>query len=131
PADLDAIVGKALEKEPDRRYARAGELAADIENLLANRPVRARRPTTVEQARKFVQRHRGLVIGTAVIFLSLAVALAISLVAWKEQTRQRAVTSETIDFLASRMTALSPQLGFGESQRADLEEVAVRIERQL
>ncbi|MCY2959964.1 MAG: serine/threonine-protein kinase [Planctomycetota bacterium] len=131
PADLDAIVSKALEKEPGRRYTRAGDLAADIENLLAHRPVRARRPTTLDQARKFVRRNRAVTIATSFVFVSLAVALATALVALDNQSRQRAITSETLDFLASRMAALSPQLGFGESQREDLEKVGARIERQL
>lgn len=131
PVDLDAIVGKALEKEPGRRYARAGEMAADIENLLADRPVRARRPTTIDQARKFVRRNRVLTITTSVVVLVLAAALGVTLVALRSQARERAIATETLDFLASRMTAFSPQLGFGEAQREDLEEVDRRIGRQL
>ncbi len=131
PIDLDAIVGKALEKEPARRYARAGELAADLANLLANRPVRARAPTRVDQARRFVQRNRAVTIAASMIFVSLAGGLLIALVALRNQARQRAMTSETIDFLARRMIALAPQLGFGEEQRDDLEEVVARIEQQL
>ena len=131
PADLDAIVGKALEKDPARRYARAGELAADLANLLENRPVRARAPTRFDQARRFVQRHRAVTIAASLIFTSLAVGLLVALVALRNQALQRAMTSETIDFLARRMIALAPQIGFGEEQRADLEEVVARIEQQL
>ncbi|MCA8950822.1 MAG: serine/threonine protein kinase, partial [Planctomycetes bacterium] len=42
PSDLCAIVGKCLEKEPERRYATAHELAEDLRAFLSYQPVRAR-----------------------------------------------------------------------------------------
>ncbi|HEY8487859.1 MAG TPA: protein kinase, partial [Thermaerobacter sp.] len=46
PRALEAIVLKALEKNPDRRYPSAGAMLEDLENFLAGRPVAAlaRRP---------------------------------------------------------------------------------------
>ena len=43
--DLAAVLGKALEKDPARRYQTAGELADDLRAYLAHRPVQARRPS--------------------------------------------------------------------------------------
>ena len=43
--DLDAIVLKALEKSPERRYATAEQLATDVQRHLASRPVAARPDT--------------------------------------------------------------------------------------
>ncbi len=40
--DLDAIVMKALRKEPEARYANAAELGEDLRRHLAAKPVRAR-----------------------------------------------------------------------------------------
>ncbi len=70
--DLDAIVGKCLEKEPARRYASAEEIAADIRRFLADIPVLARRPSSVDQFRKFARRNPGLVtaIGAAVVAMA-------------------------------------------------------------
>lgn len=42
--DLESIVSTALEREPARRYASAGELLADVERHLAGLPVEARGP---------------------------------------------------------------------------------------
>ncbi len=46
--DCDTIVLKCLEKEPQRRYQSAGELADDIEHHLAGNPIRAR-PTPIRE----------------------------------------------------------------------------------
>src|SRR5262249_20849856 len=56
--DLDAIVLKALRKDPLERYPSVQALAADLENFLAQRPVQARRGGRWYAARKFVQRNK-------------------------------------------------------------------------
>jgi eukaryotic-like serine/threonine-protein kinase len=64
--DLDAVLLKTLRKEPEQRYATAGELADDIQRYLEGRPVVARRGTGMYRARKFVTRHRAAVAATAI-----------------------------------------------------------------
>ncbi|TWT46227.1 Serine/threonine-protein kinase PknB [Phycisphaerae bacterium RAS1] len=56
--DLETILLKALEKEPDRRYSSAAALGDDIERYLARQPILARRPSAAYQIRKLVERHR-------------------------------------------------------------------------
>lgn len=58
--DLDAIVLKALQKNPANRYASAGELAQDIRRYLAGQPVQARRQGWWYRAGKLVRKHRAL-----------------------------------------------------------------------
>jgi beta-lactam-binding protein with PASTA domain/tRNA A-37 threonylcarbamoyl transferase component Bud32 len=48
PPELDAVVLKALAKNPAERYQTAGELRDDIERLLADRPVTAAPPPAAE-----------------------------------------------------------------------------------
>jgi serine/threonine protein kinase len=77
--DLDWIALKALEKERDRRYQTATELAADVERYLSNRPVSASPPSPVYLARKFVRRHRvgvAFAATTALLVVGGAVAIA-------------------------------------------------------
>jgi tetratricopeptide (TPR) repeat protein/predicted Ser/Thr protein kinase len=76
--DLETIVAKALEKDRERRYGSAQELAADLRRFLADDPIAARPPSTVYQLGKFARRHRALVASTATVFLALAAGLAIS-----------------------------------------------------
>ncbi|HEV3198041.1 MAG TPA: protein kinase [Bryobacteraceae bacterium] len=77
--DLDAIVMKAMRKEPRERYGSAAELSADIGRYLDGRPVRARRGTLRYVARKFIVRHR-TAVAAAIAAVSLLVASGVALV---------------------------------------------------
>ncbi|MBK7042601.1 MAG: serine/threonine protein kinase [Rhodanobacteraceae bacterium] len=76
--DLDNVILKAIEQDPERRYGDAGRLADDIEHHLAGRPVSAHPPSRWYRTRKFVQRHRGAVSLSASLALGLLVSLGIA-----------------------------------------------------
>jgi eukaryotic-like serine/threonine-protein kinase len=76
--DVETIVGKALEKDRARRYGSAAALAADIQRYLSDEPILARPPSTGYQLQKFARRHRGLVGGTAAVFVVLVAGIAVS-----------------------------------------------------
>lgn len=87
--DLDAIVAKALAKDPQRRYATANDLAADLRRALGGEPVSARRLTAAYQASVVVRRYpiaTGATIGVAALVLSL-----LALFAWQREQAARAV----------------------------------------
>jgi tetratricopeptide (TPR) repeat protein len=73
--DVETIVQKALEKDKTRRYATAGELAADVKRYLDYEPITARPPGTWYQLAKFAKRNRILVGGVAASFLLLLAGL--------------------------------------------------------
>jgi hypothetical protein len=75
--DLDNIVLKALQKEPERRYGSVGEFAQDIHRHLQHLPVRARRCTLAYRATKLVQRRK--IEAGALLFVVLVLAAAASL----------------------------------------------------
>ncbi|MET0231378.1 MAG: serine/threonine-protein kinase, partial [Rhodanobacteraceae bacterium] len=67
--DIDQIVQKAAHADPDRRYASADALAADIERHLAGRPIAAAPDRFAYRARKYFVRHRAAVIAGVAAFL--------------------------------------------------------------
>jgi serine/threonine-protein kinase len=74
--DLDAIVLKALRKEPAARYASAEALVEDVRRYLEGRPVEAHRGSWVYRTNKFVRRHAaGVATGGAVLLLVLGFGL--------------------------------------------------------
>lgn len=77
--DIERIVGKALSKEPERRYATAAALAADLRRHLNNEPVEARPDSSLYLLRRFARRNKAIAIGTVIAFASLLIGLAVAL----------------------------------------------------
>lgn len=88
-ADLDCILAKALEKDPDRRYPTADAFADDLSRLLRREPIDARPPTLRYRAARFAQRNRALVAAAIVTSLAAAVAIAGLTIGLLEAQRQR------------------------------------------
>jgi serine/threonine-protein kinase len=89
--DLDAIVLKALRKEPPARYASVRDLARDIEHYSRGLPVAARLGSTAYRARKFVRRHRwGVGMATAFVLLLAGYAVTVTV----EDARVRQALAE-------------------------------------
>lgn len=73
--DIDLIIGKALRKAPERRYASAAEIVEDLERWRQGRPVQARPESVTYRTTRFVQRHP-FGVGGAALALALLVAYA-------------------------------------------------------
>jgi serine/threonine protein kinase len=86
--DLDAIVLKAMSKEPQRRYRSAGELADDLERFLAGKPVVAREPSIGYVMRRLAGRNKGAVTVAAASLVAILAALGLAL--WQRQVAVRA-----------------------------------------
>src|SRR5262249_27378354 len=67
--DLETIVHKAMERDPRDRYATAKDLADDLRNFLARRPIVAQPPSLATRSTRWADRHPVLVSigGTAVL----------------------------------------------------------------
>lgn len=87
--DVETIVAKALEKDRERRYGSAAELAADIRRHLHDQPIDARPASRLYQLRKFSRRNTGLVAGVAAAILALSIGLVFSTISAR---RARAAT---------------------------------------
>ncbi|MFN0137063.1 MAG: tetratricopeptide repeat protein [Phycisphaerae bacterium] len=90
--ELDWIVMKALEKDRARRYESASGLADDVRRYLHGEPVIAAPPSRSYQLRKFVRRHRGVVLAGAFVSAALllgVIGTSVGLV-WALQEKSRA-----------------------------------------
>jgi WD40 repeat protein len=73
PPDLAAIVAKAMERDPARRYRTARELADDLRQFTNGQLVAAHRYSVRERIRRFIRRHRAAVTaGAAMIVFAIA-----------------------------------------------------------
>jgi eukaryotic-like serine/threonine-protein kinase len=88
PRELETILLKAMNKEPESRYATAQELADDLRRYLDNKPIKAKPPTVWEHAVKWSRRHTAIV-GAALAILAVAVLalLVNSILLGREQRR--------------------------------------------
>lgn len=123
--DLDAIVAKALQRDPASRYASADALAQDVRRFLGTRPVLARRQSWQYRSGKWMRRN-WLV---AVMLVGIAVALGAGLagMAWRSQqvaaerdaARREAQHSHAVNEYLARM--FSGARAGDESARAVLQ----------
>ncbi len=102
--DLETIIAKALAREPQRRYPDAGALADDLDRFLANKPIKARPPSTWYQLRKFSQRNPLLVGSVASIMIVLVAAIILIANALRIANNERAIAKQ--EQHAQELTAL-------------------------
>jgi tetratricopeptide (TPR) repeat protein len=87
--DLDLIVLKALQKDPERRYASVEQFVDDIDRFLEGRPVRAHRGGRLYRASKLVGRHPAAVVIGALTLAALSLGLIAARVSLARAARER------------------------------------------
>ncbi|MFN0152193.1 MAG: tetratricopeptide repeat protein [bacterium] len=140
PADLETILAKALEKDPERRYASAGELADDLERFLASQPIHARPASTAYQMSKLIARHR-MPVMFATLFLVAIIGFGVTMSALygkaSRAERSRAVEAETArrttDFLIGLFNVTTPSQSLGRvvSAREIVDSAAANVDDEL
>ena len=74
PWELDAVVRKAMAKQPDDRYASALDLKRDVERYVAGGLIKAASYSPVQLALKWARRHR-LALGAAAVVVVTALVM--------------------------------------------------------
>jgi len=131
--DLDAIVLKALRREPERRYIGAAALADDLDRFLDGRPVAARPEGRRYRAGKFVRRHR---VGIAVaVTLMLSLLGGLGATAW--QARAKTLEAQKAEAVKAFLISIFQGADPAQATRPEitlrqvLDEGAERVQRDL
>ncbi len=80
PVELEAIILKAMDRSPARRYQTSGALGEDLRRWLDGEPISAATPSMASSLRMFFKKHRNAVLGAGVGLLVVIVALTTFLV---------------------------------------------------
>ena len=92
PRDLETIALKCLEKDPDRRYQTAKDLADDLRRYVNRFAIQAKRAGPLMRVRKWVKRNPALSMAGLVLLLALTAA---GFFAWRAETeRQQRIADE-------------------------------------
>jgi serine/threonine protein kinase/Flp pilus assembly protein TadD len=101
--DVDAIVMRALRKEPLHRYSSVEQLAADVRRHLTQEPVHARQGTWLYYSQRFIRRHAfGVSAAAAFSLFMIAFAVAMSV-----QTRRVAAERDRAEQEGQRAEVVS------------------------
>jgi tetratricopeptide (TPR) repeat protein/predicted Ser/Thr protein kinase len=95
--DLDAVLLKALEKSPERRYATAGDFAADLGRVLSGEPVTARHLSPLGRGWRWVKRHSAIsatVAAAAGILVVTSTALVVRIVQERDRANENAAQTQ-------------------------------------
>ncbi len=115
--DLETVLGKALEKDRERRYASASDLALDLRRFLRHEPVLARPASRAYLLTRWVRRHRIASASIAALFVVLTTSTAISM----------RLAIQRSDALAEAETARDT----AQSRGRELEEASARLAEAL
>jgi hypothetical protein len=134
--DLDAIVAKAMRKEPGDRYVAVSDLSADISRHVKGEPVIAREGARLYVFSRFVHRYRWPAAGVAVLIVALAAGLAGTV--WQARRAQTEAARATVtkDFLRSIFRVSDPRIASDKPRgeitaRQMLDLGAERIEKEF
>ena len=78
PAALEAICAKAMSKQPELRYLKAGDLALDVQRYMNDEPVSAYREPPLERLSRWARRHK---TWTQAAAAALVIVTCVSIVA--------------------------------------------------
>jgi len=97
--ELELLLLKALDNDPDRRYDSAGMLAQDIDYYLNGYPLQAVPPSATCQVRKFVRKNRMLTVGIAAMVVVLLSGVVVSTSFAIKAERQTKISQAINDFV--------------------------------
>jgi TolB-like protein/Tfp pilus assembly protein PilF/tRNA A-37 threonylcarbamoyl transferase component Bud32 len=88
--DLETVVARCLESDPNARYQSAGALADDLEHWLRHEPIRARRTGVFTRGQKWVRRNP---TSAALVGSLIALGAAMGVLFWEGRSPRALLTA--------------------------------------
>lgn len=95
PVDIDHIIMKCLEKEPQRRYESARALSEDLQRYIAGDPVQARGTTWRYRTIKRIRKHKMVAIPVSIAIVIIMVLVGVG-IRMQFQARHREVLARQL-----------------------------------
>lgn len=129
--DLDWIVMKALERDPERRYGSADDLAEDISRFLTYQPISARPPSRSYLIGRFIRRHRIGVAASAAIATAVLAGGITSTALYFESEKNRTRAEQAGDDLRKSYSQSDEQMARQFTDRGQFAESVAYLTRSL
>jgi lipopolysaccharide biosynthesis regulator YciM len=138
--DLDAVILRAMRKEPQHRYVSVDQFAADIVRHLNYEPVNARQGNWLYYGQRFARRNAiGVTAGSAFLIFVVGIAVVMSIQRQQiasalQRATQQGQRAETVsEFMLDVFGAADPYIHFGKEPTASalLDQAALRIDTDL
>jgi serine/threonine protein kinase len=116
--DLEAIILKAIDKDPDKRYPSAHDLGEDLTHYRDGEVVSAQRATPTYRLKKWLHKNRrqvAVVAGVAALLIGSVAALL-----WQNYTQRRDAEAEIQTRIATASSGL-------EGEDGSLKELSVKV----
>jgi serine/threonine-protein kinase len=129
--DLATIVHKCLDKDPERRYHRAEELAEDLHRYLRGEPIQARPVGQLERFVRWCARNPALALASsAACFLLAAVTAVLVLLVGSQSFYVKEISEKGSELLAAN-EKITNALGEAKEQRQEVERQKKEVEKHL
>jgi serine/threonine protein kinase len=135
PVDLETVCLKALEKDPDRRYQAAAEMADDLRRVAEHSSIAARRPGIASRLFQWSRRRpiTAMLTGVSIVALAAAAIFAYSFLEARQDAQvskgQRVIDSILTDVLGGRYEKVEASLA--EAQSYGVDPTRIRVLRGL
>lgn len=120
--DLDAVLLRALDRQPERRFRSAMDFADELDRILLDQPVLSRRPGWLALGLRQIRRHPWISLGTVLALSGLVISVVIALQQRAEARRERdqaqhqaARAERMADFLSGLFESAKPLHSGGQT----------------
>lgn len=103
PRDLEAVILKAIEREPGQRYDHASAMAADLLRFVEGRPVHARRINSIARTWRWTRRNPAVASLSAALLLVAFVSFVLVSAKWREAVAENRRAEDNLSLALESM----------------------------